>query len=163
MLSNPLTQLDYAEVHVYRRVSTGSQDLERQDHMLKYPIQPYPDALMHADKGYSGSDRTRPSLHQMTGFLNIPSRNTMFTCGSPANPSSFASKMQWTKTCECCTHSSEPWLKTNCNASASEQSSPWPQRKPKAKRWAVHATHLLTWISTNTTSKVFLHGSHHRS
>lgn len=74
MLSNPLMQLDYAEVHVYRRVSTGSQDLERQDHMLKYPIQPYSDAIMHADKGYSGSDRTRPSLHQMTGFLNIPSR-----------------------------------------------------------------------------------------
>jgi DNA invertase Pin-like site-specific DNA recombinase len=34
----------------------------------------YPDAIMHADIGYSGSDRTRPSLHQMTGFLNITTR-----------------------------------------------------------------------------------------
>lgn len=74
MLSRPLTQPDYAEVHVYRRVSTGSQDLERQDHMLKYPLMDYPDAVMHADIGYSGSDRTRPSLHQLTGFLNITSR-----------------------------------------------------------------------------------------
>lgn len=74
MLTRPLTQADYAEVLVYRRCSTTSQDLERQNHMLKYPLMDYPDAQMFGDIGYSGSDRTRPSFHQLTGFLNIPSQ-----------------------------------------------------------------------------------------
>lgn len=67
----PLAQRNYAEVHIYRRVSTANQTDDRQKHNLRWAYKEYPDAIHHFDNGFSGSDRNRPSLNQMKGFLNV--------------------------------------------------------------------------------------------
>lgn len=77
MTGNPYPQGDYAEVHRYYRTSTDKQDKIRQDGIMK----PY-DHIKgsevneeYYDHGYSGSDRKRPGLAQMRGFLRVPRPN----------------------------------------------------------------------------------------
>jgi DNA invertase Pin-like site-specific DNA recombinase len=72
MYYRPLSEPNYAEVHIYRRVSTTKQDLVRQDTELKYYFTNYPNAQQWADVGYSGGDRTRPNLLMMTAHLQVP-------------------------------------------------------------------------------------------
>jgi DNA invertase Pin-like site-specific DNA recombinase len=77
MMGNPYPQGNYAEVHRSFRDSTTGQDKLRQDAILKpyEHIQGSEVNMDHYDHGYSGSDRKRPGLAQMRGFLRVPRPN----------------------------------------------------------------------------------------